>query len=327
MKKVLCVVLLIVWQIAVCQIKPSVTMIGGDDVPRLKKQFETTLETVLLEMNRIQKGTGEIDSVKRYFSADAFETFRKFVVANNAYTARRAYSPQMIERERGNFYDVRGVTVKIHLGGTEASDQQNLIFTFSKSGQVTSVRSVLPNYDFHSMISQGVTEKDSVMHGIILDFMEQFRMAYNCKDAGFLEKVYSDDALILVGSVIREAKTPDDMMKKSFLSESKVKLIQQTKREYLDGLMNKAFRNNAFINVKFDELKIVQHEKIPNLYGISCRQQWSSSTYTDQGYLFLMMDFRDMTNPLIHVRAWQPKEFEEDGSFVSLYDFDVVEYQ
>lgn len=327
LSKCLVLLLLIAVQTVFPQIKPSVSLIGGDNVPALKRQITATLETVLLEMNRMQKGTGDVKNVEHSFSSDAFATFRNFAAVNRAYTARKTYAVQMIERMRGACYDVRGVTVKVDLGGTEASDQQNLIFTFSKEGRIISVRSVLPNYDFHAVLSQGVTEKDSLMHGTILDFMERFRMAYNCKDAAFLEKVYSDDALILVGSVIREAKQADDMMKHTFLSDAKVRLIQQTKREYLDGLKTKAFRTNAFINVKFEDLKIVRHEKIADLYGVSCRQVWTSSTYSDQGYLFLMMDFRDPANPLIHVRAWQPKEFEEDGSFVTLYDFDVIEYK
>jgi|GEM_PF-3522933 hypothetical protein len=40
----------------------------------------------------------------------------------------------------------------------------------------------------------------------ILDFLEQFRMAYNTKNNEFLEKVYSDDALILVGTVLKKKK-------------------------------------------------------------------------------------------------------------------------
>lgn len=309
------------------QVKPKVSLIGGDNVPQLKQRIETTLEAILLEMNRISKGAGDTLALRTLFNTESYQTFEHFVLQNRAYTARKSYSPQMIERQHGEFYDIRAITVKVNLGETETSDNQNLIFTFSRTGLITSVRSMLPNYDFQSVVSNGISEKDSIMRGVILDFMERFRMAYNTKDQQFLEKVYSDDALILVGTVLQEKKNSENMMNKSFLSATKVKLIQQTKREYLDGLKEKAFKKNSFVNVRFEDFKILQHEKIPFLYGVSCWQQWNSSNYSDKGHLFLMMDFRKPDEPIIHVRAWQPKPFEEDNSYVTLYDFDVVEYR
>ena len=40
-------------------------------------------------------------------------------------------------------------------------------------------------------------------------------------------------------------------------------------------------------------------------------QLYSSSTYSDDGYLFLLWDFRDEENPKIHVRTWQPKYLDQ----------------
>lgn len=308
------------------QVKSKVSIIGGDDKPILKHSIEISLEAILLEMNKVDKKMGDLQLLSPFFTREAFNTFQAYVTQNKPYTARKAYAPQMIERMNGEQYDIRSIAVKIELGGTEASDNQNLIFSFSKDGKVSCVRSILPQYDFQKVISSGKNEQDSLIRGMILDFMEQFRTAYNTRDLKYLEKVYSDDALILVGTVLEEKKGSDDMLKKSYLSAAKVKLIQQTKRQYLDGLKSIAFKRNSFINVRFDDLSIVQHEKIAALYGISCWQQWNSSTYSDRGYLFLMMDFRNPKEPVIHVRAWQPKAFDEDSSYVSLYDFDVMEY-
>ncbi len=331
MKQHFFVLLLFISTLSFSQIKPVVSLVGGDDVPQLKLQIQTTLETVLLEMNRLQKGTGNVLSLKNLFNESAMQTFEQFVVQNKAYTARKNYSPQMIQRKISlnafakseYYYDVRSITVKVNVGETEASDNQNLVFTFSQHGIITSVRSVLPHYDYQNVLDNGVNAIDSLIRLKILDFLEQFRMAYNTKNSDFLEKVYSDDALILIGTVLKE-KENGDFASYSRLTQSKLKIVQKTKRDYLDDLKNKAFKNNSFINVQFDSIRIAQHEKISALYGISCWQQWRSSGYSDKGYLFLMMDFHNVEEPIIHVRAWQPNAFEEDGSFVSLYDFDVV---
>jgi len=307
------------------QVHPTVAISGGDDVPIVKRRCQQTLESILLEMNRLAKGAGDIALIRKYFTPDAYAIFEKFVVQNHAYTARKHNEPLMIAREKGQYYDIRSITVKVALGETEASDNQSLVFTFSKDGMIVSVRSVLPNYDYQSVLSNGVSVQDSLVRCRILDFLERFRMAYNAKDSVFLEKIYSDEALILVGTVLHEKKNGDDFSRYSLLSETKFKLVQQTKREYLDAL-KKAFKKNSFINVRFDSVEVLQHEKINNLYGITCWQEWNSATYSDRGHLFLMMDFRQPEEPVIHVRAWQPRAFD-DGSFVSLYDFDVVQYK
>ena len=39
------------------------------------------------------------------------------------------------------------------------------------------------------------------------------------------------------------------------------------------------------------------------------QQNYFSSTYKDEGYLFLLIDFRG-EQPLIHVRNWQPGEWD-----------------
>ena len=308
------------------QVRPTVSVQGGDDVPQLKKKIESTLEEVLLEMNRLDKKKGNFEIVRKKFLPEAYGIFSQFVLQNNAYTARKTYLPQMIVREKGEFYDIRSITVKIALGQTEASENQNIVFTFDRQGVIVSVRSVLVNYDYESIVSEGRTPEDSLNRAKILDFLERFRMAYNTKDSPFLEKVYSDDALIIIGSVLEEKKDRDNVLKGSLLSASKVKLIQQTKREYMDGLKNKAFRNNSFINVRFEDVKILQHEKYPQIYGVTCWQQWLSSTYSDKGFLFLMIDFRKPEEPIIHVRTWQPNSFE-DGSYVSMYDFDIIAFE
>jgi hypothetical protein len=308
------------------QVRPAVALIGGDDVPAIKEKIRAELATVLLEMNRVQSGSGRVDGLKPMFEAGAFAIFTNYVAINKPVTARKSYEVQMIERQRGQYYDIRSIMVKVDVGETEASTVQNLIFTFSRDGLITSVRSMLPMYDYHTIIARGETLQDSLMRGCILDFMEQFRMAYNAKNLPFLEKVYSDDALILVGTVLEEKPQADDMMKHTFLPPGKVKLIQQTKQEYLEGLREHAFVKNAVINVRFTDVSIVRHEKLPWLYGVSCFQQWNSSHYADKGYLFLMMDFRKPDEPVIHVRTWQPKAFD-DGAYVTLDDFEVVASQ
>jgi hypothetical protein len=48
------------------------------------------------------------------------------------------------------------------------------------------------------------------------------------------------------------------------------------------------------------------------IYGVEMRQNYSSTTYADEGYLFLLIDFREK-DPLIYIRAWQPNEWDSNA--------------
>jgi hypothetical protein len=81
--------------------------------------------------------------------------------------------------------------------------------------------------------------------------------------------------------------------------------IKQTKQEYLNNLQ-RVFKNTKYINVKFEDIEVVQHPKYDDVYGVTLKQFWHTDRYSDEGYLFLMIDFRDADKPLIQVRTWQP---------------------
>ena len=72
-------------------------------------------------------------------------------------------------------------------------------------------------------------------------------------------------------------------------------------------LMKQVFKANRSIDVKFSDFHIMRHPTVKGIYGVSLRQKYRSNIYADDGYLFLLWDFRDETAPKIHVRTWQPR--------------------
>ena len=46
-----------------------------------------------------------------------------------------------------------------------------------------------------------------------------------------------------------------------------------------------------------------------HIFGVTLKQHWNSSNYSDVGYLFLMINFEDEMNPSIQVRTWQPDKY------------------
>ena len=141
---------------------------------------------------------------------------------------------------------------------------------------------------------------DSAFREVILHYTECLRTAYEVKDIDFINQAFSDDALIIVGKMIRQQTESG-----GYLSSSQVEYNLRSKKQYLQQLQ-KVFAANENIRLSFSQQKVVQHPTKQGFYGVTLKQGYRSNTYSDEGYLFLLWDFRHPEQPQIHVRTWQP---------------------
>lgn len=199
-------------------------------------------------------------------------------------------------------YQVRGIPVDMIEADQEES-RQELTVDFTPSGLISGVSISIDLQRYEEIMGQKESDLDYARRQIIVDFVENFRTAYNRKDINLLNSVFSDKALIITGKVVKEK--PNSDLTRMTLNNNKVVYIKQSKQEYITNL-TRVFKNTKYINVKFDEIEVVQHPKYDDVYGVTLKQYWHTSGYSDEGYLFLMIDFRDADNPLIQVRTWQP---------------------
>lgn len=159
-----------------------------------------------------------------------------------------------------------------------------------------------PFYEEAKKVLAGkLSETDAENRRMILNYVEHLRTSYTTKDIDFLEQLFSEEALIIVGKVIRNAPKREGQ----YLSQEQVQYNVKSKRAYLDRLKI-LFKRNKEIKLKFSDFKIMRHPTQDGIYGVTLRQGYSSDLYSDDGYLFLLWDFRDEASPLIHVRTWQP---------------------
>lgn len=151
------------------------------------------------------------------------------------------------------------------------------------------------------IVSSGLPEEDKQNRCLILDYVEHFRTAYTTKDIDFLNQLFSEEALIIVGKVVQRAPRQENQL----LSRAQVVYNVRSKKEYLTRLKS-VFATNQDISVYFEQFHIMKHPTIESFYGVSLKQGYRSDSYSDEGYLFLLWDFRDKLAPAIHVRTWQP---------------------
>ena len=215
-------------------------------------------------------------------------------------------------------YEVRNIPF---IFSAMSSDDQyhEAAVTFNNQGVITSFHMVIAQNLYYQVMrsKHGVT--DLRRRQMILDYVEQFRTAYNTKDIGFLNQIFSDDALIITGKVVKVKPNEMDV-------PYKITYKKQGKKEYLTNL-KRVFDNNERIKVSFDEIEVMRHPINTDFYGVTLHQNFFTSNYMDDGYVFLLWDFTNPDQPQIHVRTWQPdkigdKKLPEDEIF-SVHDFEI----
>lgn len=225
-----------------------------------------------------------------------------------------------------NGYQVRGVfvTIEPQTSSYEGETERELTISFGKDGSITGVRIALEkNADVSRIISEGVTVTDEARRREILKWVEDFRSYYNEMNLSALRQIYSNDALIITGKVVKTQKRTDGVILDAG-DEDMVRYTVQTKSQYLANL-SKCFECNEWIKVSFDHISVSRSGSNPDVYGVKLKQTWRSSTYGDEGWLFLLWDFHDPDAPQIHVRTWQPYNLgkDEKGENMTLPEGDV----
>ncbi len=222
-----------------------------------------------------------------------------------------------------NTYEIRRMYVTSD--SSSGSRSLELILNFDADGRLIDARFAIEEHQFNMIIQNAVSLEDDYRRRVIINFLEQFKTAYNRKDADYIDLQFSDKALIITGTRISEYGDSGSMVRTrdNEVVRERFRLNRQTKVEYIDRLRNVIFRNNAFVNVDFSGVNILKHPEYEEIYWVQVFQKWSSSSYSDEGYLSFMIDFSNEDQPLIYVRAWQPEPFE-DGTLIDLNMFEII---
>ena len=200
----------------------------------------------------------------------------------------------------------RSITIQFDFRNTPGFSQ-DVVFRFDTINKVvTSLAFRLSDQAEYDIISKTKWPEESRL--ILVNFLEDYQTAYALKRHRYLESIYSDDALIIVGRVVKRTEIPDRLTLK--LTDEEVKLTKYDKDTYMKNL-SMCFQNNEYIRLRFTETDFTKANNTKDVYGVRVRQEYFSSSYGDVGYLFLLVDLRG-AQPLIHVRAWQPDKVDLD---------------
>lgn len=310
-----------------CQIMfASVNVVISDGIANeaVKSKMERTMSALLTESNEAQAAKRSLNFSSMGIPVNVQESV-SMLWENCPF---QCADEEIVEKciETGLGYQVRNIPLMMRPNDSSFNEDeyQEAVFSFDRNGNLESFYLTLDMNLYMNVIKSNKSVSDLRRRQLILDYVEHFRTSYNQKDIKFLTQVFSDDALIITGRVIKQSKDgiplPDKIMYK-----------KQGKQEYLNNLRH-VFAANKYIKVSFDDIEVMRHPVNPDFYGVTLHQGYTSDRYHDDGYVFLLWDFTNEAAPQIHVRTWQPDAYNADGKgtkripkeeIFSLSDFDI----
>lgn len=281
---------------------------SADNVSFRKSVAENSISRLLTEINRADRTNTSLNLYSISMEENAKAKLHKFW--SNMHFA--CEDVENIEKclQDAQGYQVRNIPITLHpLDNTyHGSVEKTLVISLNKRGQISGVRTALDRHDYKKIMETGMVVTDQRQRLEIEKFVEDFRSYYNQKDIKSLERVFSDDAIIITGSVIT-TRSGFDVSKMT----NKIVYSKQDKEQYLKNL-RKLFERTKFVDVTFDEISVKRNGATGkmNFYGVTLKQKWHTDRYSDEGYVFLLWEFKDNGEPpVIHVRAWQPDKYPD----------------
>jgi hypothetical protein len=217
----------------------------------------------------------------------------------------------VISRTRTGF-EVRKIRVLHTYPTINRQATEYLVLDFDGQGALTDLNLCITDDLYKKFVSQADFARDWEQRQEIIKFVEKYRTAYHTRDMNTIDLMFAEEALILIGRKIETHKVKHNEVAYNRLpGQPDFETIQLTKKEYLIR-QKSIFDYQQDIFIDFSTFDIAAKSNASNVYGVQMRQHYSSTTYADEGYLFLLIDFHEK-DPLIYIRAWQPNEWDSSA--------------
>lgn len=267
-----------------------------DEFP-YRKSIETVLKCIKAK---------DYVSAKKEFTAEGFDVFNKIICYGNAKIVGDFKLRFISDKDK---VICRSVPMCFDFKTNNKQFVEEVVFHFNKDTKIEGMSFGLSQTALNDILSKRVWKEQDQM--ILINFLEQYKTAYALKRLDYIENIYSNNALIITGTLVKVKPNEVNRYKDNRI----VRYNKQTKEQYLKNLKY-SFSSKEYINIKFEDSEIRKAGKGGDIFGVQIKQNYFSSNYGDVGYLFLIVDLNNCDEPIIHVRTWQPEITAND----KLYD-------
>ncbi|MFO7896548.1 MAG: hypothetical protein R6U84_06430 [Candidatus Cloacimonadales bacterium] len=275
------------------------------------------------ELNKFMQALSTADNSEssRLFADDAF-------LQDKIQSIRQHNQPKFLDNKfdvninkSWEGWEVRSIPVACTYSDLATQSLEYIVVDFAEDGKIRDFNFQLFDELYNNFMDQeNLDSQELRQRQVIIKFLEKYRTAFLARDLETLEKIFADEAVIIVGRVLQSssAQRNYDLERE----QPEIEYLQYSKTEYLSQLA-RIFRAQREIHLAFNSFKLSRKDRQTDVFGVSMRQQYRSSGYGDEGYLFLLVDFIGK-DPLIYVRSWQPGEWS-DGEMIKMADFRILE--
>lgn len=271
-----------------------------------------TLGTAVMKSVMQALRSGSIEQCRKKFTAEGWEEFSKLMGYGKVTLMDDIHLDYFAD---GDCVVCRGLPVSCRFNRGRVFNEKLSFYIDSNSKQITHVAMGLGREAMNDVVL-GHLDWSEKSRTRIVGFLEDYRTAYATKNLEYLDKVFDDNAVIVLGKRLQVAP---QLNKEGYMNNHRVQFTQLTKREFLRNL-RRQFQSKDYINLHFSQNRIYQLQKGVERYGIEIKQDYYSSNYGDTGYLTLIFDLTNPDQPVIHVRTWQEQPDPNFG-VVSPADF------
>lgn len=271
-----------------------------------------TLGTAVMKPVMQALRSGSIEQCRKKFTAEGWEEFSKLMGYGKVTLMDDIHLDYFAD---GDCVVCRGLPVSCRFNRGRVFNEKLSFYIDSNSKQITHVAMGLGREAMNDVVL-GHLDWSEKSRTRIVGFLEDYRTAYATKNLEYLDKVFDDNAVIVLGKRLQVAP---QLNKEGYMNNHRVQFTQLTKREFLRNL-RRQFQSKDYINLHFSQNRIYQLQKGVERYGIEIKQDYYSSNYGDTGYLTMIFDLTDPDQPVIHVRTWQEQPDPNFG-VVSPADF------
>ena len=294
---------------------------AASEAPLLGKEKKQVERPVTDDMAAVEKMTAvekairsrKYDSVRDLFTAEGYESFRRMTNRAKLSVAAKENAPLNLRVETTSLFKY-GVGIPVIVRNGSHISNEKIVFRFDlASGLIKSVAYALTEKAEKDIFRQAQWDMNSRYS--LLTFMEDYQTAYCTKNIDFIENLFSDNAIIIVGNAVDNKAVKKGMFDGQNLmagdsSKRRFVMSRYSKGEYISSL-RKIFSSNAWIQVSYEEneiSKVYTGGIVDNeLLWIEIRQNWNSASgYNDTGFLALQINMRP-SGSQINVRTFTPE--------------------
>lgn len=282
----------------------------------VKLDFEEDIPAapvILVETQRFLKAINAIDAMtaRSAYQSDVFmaDKIADYVRNNRPRPLDQNLEAALTKTTIG--WELRSIRVLHRYPTLHRQSTEYLTLDFTPEGKLCDFNACITENLYQNFVKAAAFGDDWGNRQQIIKFIEKYRTAYLTRDLPTVDLMFAEEAIIIIGRKLERRKLADQAVQYEKMGKQPdFEYIQLNKKQYLER-QRQIFAANQDIALDFSTFNIVKKNDRDSVYGVEMRQNYASTAYADEGYLFLLIDFREK-DPLIYIRAWQPNAWNPD---------------